>query len=173
MIPGIGGSGPDHWQSLWQAELGAAADRIAPRSWDEPDLDDWLSQITARASAGTILVTHSLGCLAAAHWLTGGRDLRGVVGAFLVAPPDPDGPEFPEAATAFTAPPAALPVPAVVVGSENDPYCTEARTRQFAAAWRAPYVSVGTVGHVNAESGVGRWPQGRGMLAGFVDGLAG
>jgi predicted alpha/beta hydrolase family esterase len=173
MIPGIGGSGPDHWQSLWQAELGDAADRIAPRSWDDPDLDDWLAQITARVSPGTVLVAHSLGCLAAGHWLTGQHDRPGVVGAFLVAPPDPEGPEFPATATAFAVPTGALSVPTVVVGSETDPYCTPARTRRFASAWQAPLLSVGPAGHVNAESGAGSWPQGRGMLARFVDGLAG
>lgn len=172
MIPGIGGSGPDHWQSLWQAELGETADRIAPRSWDRPDLDDWLGEISARVGPDTILVAHSLGCLAAAQWLTGEGDLGGVVGAFLVAPPDPAGPEFPPTATAFGVPTATLRVPSVLVGSTTDPYCTSQRTLEFGSAWGTPVVSVGDQGHINDESGHGRWPEGRGMLAGFGDGLA-
>ena len=40
IIPGIGGSGPTHWQTLWESD---GSTRIAPSSWDEPDLADWLA----------------------------------------------------------------------------------------------------------------------------------
>ncbi|NUS10737.1 MAG: serine hydrolase family protein, partial [Streptomyces sp.] len=78
VIPGIDGSDERHWQSRWEAEWGGAAVRIAPASWTEPDLADWIAAVgaaygTASAAAGragaVVLVAHSLGCWAAACWL--------------------------------------------------------------------------------------------------------
>ena len=57
-----------------------------------------------------------------------------------------------------------LPFRSVLVGSRNDPYCTEARARAFAAAWGARYTDLGHAGHINAESGLGDWPQGHAWL---------
>ena len=35
----------------------------------------------------------------------------------------------------------------------------------MAADWQARWVLAGALGHINAESGVGAWPQGREWLA--------
>ena len=71
-IPGIDGSDHEHWQSIWEAEWDQRASRISVSSWAAPELDDWCDAIdraVQRAgSAGTVLVAHSLGCLAAARW---------------------------------------------------------------------------------------------------------
>ena len=40
VVPGLGGSSPGHWQSIWQAQHPAWV-RSTPASWDEPDSDDW------------------------------------------------------------------------------------------------------------------------------------
>lgn len=50
IVPGIGGSGPGHWQSHWQ-EIHPDAVRIAPASWDLPGLPDWIAALE-RAVAG-------------------------------------------------------------------------------------------------------------------------
>ena len=175
IIPGINGSGPDHWQSRWQDTWGASASRIAPSSWDEPDVADWCHALDRaagrRGPSGVVLVAHSLGCLAAATWLA--RPQPGVRGAFLVAPPDAAGPSFPAtAAASFTAcETAALTVPGLVVSSDDDPYCTPRTAQRLAAGWGAGHVSIGPAGHVNAASGLGAWECGRALLRAFTAGL--
>lgn len=176
IVPGIDGSGPDHWQSHWERELGPRAGRIAPASWDRPDAADWLRAVDAAVTEPAVLVAHSLGCLAVASWLTSddGPAAGRVLGAFLVAPPDPDGPRYPATAAGFTAPDAPLGVPAVVVASaSDDPYSGPGRAAEQAAAWRATYIDAGPVGHVNEAAGVGAWFDGWRLLAAFTAGLAG
>jgi uncharacterized protein len=169
MIPGHGGSGAGHWQSAWEADLAGRAGRIAPPSWTEIDERGWSEAITRAVSGRTVLVAHSLGCLAAASWLAGhpGSD---VCGAFLVAPPDRHGPRFP-AVRGFDRPPVRLPVPAVAVWSADDPYCDPATAIELAGAWGATLLGLGPRGHLNAASGLGDWPEGRRLLDAFVTGL--
>jgi putative acetyltransferase len=171
IVPGIGGSDAQHWQSVWEAEFGEAAVRIAPESWDDPDHENWhesLDRALARLPTGPVLiVAHSLGCLSAASWLVE-RKPDAVVGAFLVAPPDRDGPTFPSAASSFELVRHPLPVPTVVVASSNDPYSTLDAAREMARGWGAPLIEVGPLGHVNSESALGRWDAGRALLDSFV-----
>jgi len=91
-LPGIGGSGEDHWQSLWE-KAEPRLMRFQPTSWDEPELNDWVQSLE-RAIGGCerppVLVAHSLACLLVAHWAM--RSSSRVAGAFLVSVPDPDGP---------------------------------------------------------------------------------
>jgi predicted alpha/beta hydrolase family esterase len=181
MIPGINGSGPEHWQTPWERELGDVAARIAPRSWDEPDEADWLEAVARgvdalsgageRATDRVVLVAHSLGCIAAAGYLTRGPGDERIAGAFLVAPPDLDAPSVPGPAAAFALPTDGLPVPGLVVASQDDPYCTPDRAAWMAAGWGTPVVDVGALGHVNDDSGLGDWPAGRRLLTAFVAGL--
>jgi hypothetical protein len=171
IVPGIGGSGPAHWQSRWEVGLRDAR-RIAPASWDEPDLDDWVAAIDRtvdHADPVPVLVAHSLGCLAVAHWALRTHDAsERVAGAFLVAPPDPARPEFPEAARDFTVPTESLPIPALVLASSDDPFCSVDRAAAFAAGWGAPLFELGARGHVNVASGCGEWPEGLQLLEDFV-----
>ncbi len=92
-----------------------------------------------------VLVTHSLGCLVAAQWsfANAGR----VAGMFLVAVPDPFGPpNYPEGG-----PPrfgddlyGRIPMPAVLLTSSNDRYCTPPeRSLQFADTWGAARIDIG------------------------------
>jgi hypothetical protein len=57
-----------------------------------------------------------------------------------------------------------LPFDAILVGSENDPYCCLARAQAMAQDWGARWVNLGAHGHINAESGLGDWPQGHALL---------
>jgi predicted alpha/beta hydrolase family esterase len=170
MVPGIEGSDERHWQTLWQDDLGNAADRIAPASWDDPDHDDWLAAISRSATADTVVVAHSLGCLAVTSWLI--REARSLVaGAFLVSPPDPTGPAFPAAAASFPRLRGRLPVPAVVVASSDDPFVRLEVAREMAAEWGADFVDAGANGHLNSDSSLGRWKAGREQLDAFVGSL--
>ncbi len=118
-----------------------------------------------------MLVTHSLGCLAAAEWLT--RNPVSARGAFFVAPPDEASPAFPrQAAPSFLGlARARLPVPGLIVASDDDPYCSPAGTRNLARSWDIPLVSVGAQGHLNSASGIGDWTAGRDLLTAFTAGL--
>ena len=175
IVPGINGSGPGHWQSIWQGAWGPSASRIGTSSWDEPDLADWCLALDRATQldqpAELVVVAHSLGCLAAGHWLRQARPhVRGV---FLVAPPDPAGPNFPAAEapsfTTFRTTP--LTVPGLVVSSDDDPYGTPEAAQRLAAGWGAGHVGIGPAGHVNTASGHGPWEAGRALLAAFTAGL--
>lgn len=162
ILPGIQGSGPGHWQSLWERQ-DPRVRRVHQRDWDAPELEDWLQALEAAvAGAGepVVLAAHSLGCLLTAHWAARSR-LR-VRGALLVAPPDPAGPGFPRAAESFARlPERALPFASVVVASRDDPYGSQEFARRQAAVWNSEFVDLGARGHINADSGLGDWPEGR------------
>jgi predicted alpha/beta hydrolase family esterase len=172
IVPGINDSDAKHWQSRWQATQSDAV-RIRPASWDEPDLDDWVAAVDAAIDGpDTLIVAHSLGCLAAAVWLA--KNPGRVRGALLVAPPDRFGDEFPAAASTFRdAAAGVLGVPALVVASADDRYCALGTARTLAAGWGAGFVEVGRIGHINNASNLGAWPAGRMLLDEFAESLAG
>ena len=173
MLPGIGNSGPQHWQSLWERRQ-AWLQRVEQSDWDNPACADWVATLQRAIAAEPlpiVLVAHSLGCLLAAHWAAGvgagaGAGARGaVLGALLVAPPDPQGPAFPPQARGFTPLPLdPLPFPSILVCSSNDPYCSPGRAEAFSRAWNSRIVHVGAQGHVNASSGLGEWSEGFELL---------
>src|SRR6185369_10156138 len=89
IVPGLGNSGPDHWQSRWQA-LEPGAIRVVQDDWETPDLPRWADKVTAALGAVVApawIVAHSFGSLAAV--VAAMRIPEKVAGAFLVAPADP------------------------------------------------------------------------------------
>ena len=169
LLPGIGGSGSEHWQSLWEAGSKDFV-RFAPSSWDEPQLGDWieaLDRAVAASSEPPVLVAHSLACLLVAHWQR--RSTSPVAGAMLVAVPDPLGAAFPTEAASFADPPEQrFHFPSLIVASGNDPYGTPAYVRRRAEQWGSRLVEAGNLGHINAGSGLGAWPAGQAMLSAFL-----
>ena len=171
IVPGIDDSGPAHWQTLWERELPSSV-RIAPGSWSEPELDDWLLAIDDAVQTqgpDAIIVAHSMGCPAAVEWLI--RNPGAAAGVVLVAPADDAGPAFERARSFIGIAQGAAGAPALLIASENDPYCSPERVREFAARWSAKLVSIGDAGHVNALSGLGEWPEGRELLVRFAASL--
>ncbi|MGI9823807.1 RBBP9/YdeN family alpha/beta hydrolase [Agromyces sp. Marseille-Q5079] len=165
ILPGIGGSGPDHWQTQWERILPASV-RIAPSSWDRPRLDDWLAAVdraSVEAGPDTVIVAHSMGCLVAGEWLA--RNPGRASAVLLVAPPDPDGERYPDEASEFARigrhP---LGLPSLVIASDDDPYGSVAYAAGLAEVWGARFTSVGAHGHLNATSGLGTWPEGLQLL---------
>ncbi len=165
ILPGLNDSGPAHWQSRWEQRLPDAR-RVPERDWARPDRAEWVAALddaVARAGSQVVLVAHSLGCLQVAHWSAAGAPSAGafVRGALLVAPPDPEAPDFPAFVTGFAPLPAArLPFPSILVASTNDPYGTWAFAARCAAAWGSRLVNAGAQGHINADSGLGDWDAG-------------
>lgn len=168
ILPGLGGSGPHHWQSRWQA-LHPAYRRVEMPDWERPDKFAWVGALDAAVSAAAsapVIVAHSLGCLAVTHWAARGGRARA---ALLVAAPDPDAPEFPEVARSFAPLPlVSLGFPSRIVASRNDPYGCFEFAERCAAAWGSALTDVGRAGHINADSALGDWPAGQRLLADFL-----
>lgn len=177
VVPGVGGSEEDHWQTQWEQEWGPDAVRIVPRSWDAPDHDDWVDAVDRAvrsldvAHGEVVVVAHSLGCWAATEWLAEavGSSVRGMM---LVAPPDPAGAAFAAAAGPTFARMRARPLDcaSVVVASTDDPYCPLEEAELLAAGWGSELRVVGARGHINAASGLGAWQEGRDVLEGLLRG---
>jgi len=166
-VPGIGNSGPDHWQSLWEAGDPAVV-RVQQHDWDNPVLAEWLAPLeTAVRSAGhrVFIVAHSLGCLLVTHWLA--QASVGICGALLVAVPDPQGENFPARAAGFGVPLVRMPCPTIVVASVDDPYADIGFAQRCAQVWGSRFVEVGNAGHINAASRLGHWDEGKRLLAGL------
>ncbi|MBP2706970.1 serine hydrolase family protein [Microbispora sp. RL4-1S] len=175
-LAGIGNSGPGHWQARWHARVPGGV-WVEHSSWDDPVRDVWVRDLdeALRAVEGPkILVAHSLGCALVPQWVAEHADEcedAGVAGALLVALPDPGGPEFPSQAVGFDAPKyQRLPFPAVVVASEDDPYGSLGHATEVAGIMGADLVNVGRKGHINADSGLGDWPEGWALLTGAFTG---
>jgi predicted alpha/beta hydrolase family esterase len=166
ILPGWQGSGADHWQMHWARLHGHAV--VEQNDWQHPLRGDWLARLDEAvidAPGPVVLVAHSLGCLLVAAWASVSRHTARVRGALLVAPGDTEAPELKDRLPGWS--PIvrqALPFRSVLVGSQNDPYCTAARAQAMAQDWGALWVDLGAAGHINAESSLGEWPEGQALL---------
>lgn len=173
-VPGLGGSGPSHWQTLWEQSR-PDTHRVELGMWDRPHRNAWvtrLDQAIRTAQAPVILAAHSLGCLAVAWWATlAGQPFgRPVAGALLVAPADVDRIDAPAELRGFGPTPATLlPFPSIVVASSDDPWIAIARAEQLAKGWGSLFVDAGPQGHLNAASGLGWWKEGQALLNRVLD----
>lgn len=169
--PGLYNSAPGHWQSHWETLLPNAS-RVQQADWDRPDRAEWVSRLDAAIGAATspvIIVAHSLGCITTAWWASErGHEPHAakVRGALLVAPPDVERADFPAFITGFDPVPRhRLPFRSIAVASSNDPWSALSRAQSLAADWGAEFHAIGAYGHINENSGLGDWPQGRAWLA--------
>lgn len=171
-IPGLGGSGPSHWQSLWDTKhLGCR--RVHQQNWNIPHFDTWVEGLHAAIMTchePPLLVAHSLGCALLAHWAAKHPDIP-VEGALMVAPADVDSDQYtPFEAQVFAPMPLTpLPFPTTVVSSSNDPYVTSQRAQIFATAWGAEFVNIGEHAHINADSFLEDWQEGWDLLQDITD----
>ncbi|GLQ57400.1 RBBP9/YdeN family alpha/beta hydrolase [Devosia nitrariae] len=163
ILPGLGDSGPGHWQRRWGERL-TNARFVEQDDWDEPQLEDWVAAIHREIMMATrpvVVIAHSLAVIALAHTAQRLVDTK-VRGAFLVSAPDI---ELNRAVPSETAPFAPvprdpLPFPSMLVTSASDPYCSLERAAEFAACWGSDFHVAGDAGHINLESGHGPWPEG-------------
>ncbi len=166
LLPGWQDSGPGHWQTLWETRHGD--ERVQQADWFWPRRGDWLAQLenAVLASDGPVLLAaHSLGCHLAAAWAAHSRNTARVLGALLVAPPDLARPDMPPQVSPWH--PAVLqylPFPARLVYGSNDPFASADASQAMALGWGAEATDAGPAGHLNADSGLGDWPQGRTWL---------
>lgn len=166
ILPGWQGSGPQHWQSLWQARQGFQ--RVDQHDWLRPLRGDWIARledVVLSTTEPVVLVAHSLGCMLVAAWASHSRNTHRVKAALLVAPGDVEREALRPVLTSWS-PIALQPLPfkSTLVASQDDPYCSFERAQSFAAAWGSVLVDVGAAGHINADSGLGDWAQGQALL---------
>ncbi len=168
IVPGVGGSEFDHWQSKLQREL-VSCSRVQQQDWNLPILKDWIAQFIEtlnKAQDPVQIVAHSFGCLTTVAALAQHPEVAiKVRKIILVAPANPS--RFGEAGFArnsignyeayFHA--LKINVAAEMIISENDPWLDFENAQKLAKAWKIKARNLGKVGHINVASGFGHFPE--------------
>ena len=168
IVPGVGGSEAQHWQSWLQQQL-MSSSRVQQQHWDRPILNQWVAQFvkTVTAIQAPIqVVAHSFGCLTSVAALAEHPELKAKVkNLILVAPANPA--RFGEAGfarhslmnyqTYFHQ--LSIDLPTTLMISENDPWLSYVDALRLAQAWQLTPINLGAVGHVNVASGFGPFPE--------------
>ena len=166
IIPGLGNSGPEHWQTYFE-QSGDNFKRILQEDWDSPKCEDWIETIDKILSghdlSNVVLIGHSLGCSAIAHWAA--KYKKQIKGALLVAPSDLEAPQYTFPTSGF------IPIPlnninfkTIVVASADDIWVSLDRAKFFADNWGSEFINIGNAGHINAASGHTNWREGLELL---------
>jgi uncharacterized protein len=169
IIPGLGNSGPEHWQTYFETK-GSNFIRINQQEWDAPNCEDWIETIDAALSnvdlSTVVLIGHSLACTTIAHWAK--RYGKKIKGALLVAPSDVDVPGYNFPTIGFSPIPSEkISFKTIVVASTNDEWVTLERAQYFANNWGSEMINIGEAGHINTAAGFGKWDEGLKLLAKF------
>lgn len=168
IVPGVGGSDSDHWQSWLQREL-MSCSRVQQKDWNLPILKDWMKSfvtLVAKIEAPIQIVAHSFGCLTSVAALAQHPELTSKIKKLiLVAPANParfgangfarNSPN--DYATYFHQ--LKIAVPTEMIISENDPWLNFDDALALAKAWRIKPRNLGQVGHINVASGFGSFPE--------------
>jgi len=167
ILPGLNGSDEGHWQRFWLKD-DAQSRLVEQDDWQSPRVENWtkrLEEVLAQEGPAYI-VAHSLGCLLAAK-CADSPSARLIKGALLVAPCDLSTTEdlHPGAIHFGRMPTRALPFPTITVGSLNDVYMPLESLSLYGRLWKTPVKNLGHAGHINIESGFGRWTGGYGLLS--------
>jgi uncharacterized protein len=157
-FPGIGNSGPEHWQSLWE-QSNPDIVCISQHNWDNPICEEWASVLectVSRLDSSVVVVAHSLACLVVAHWPATAHSP--IKAALLVAVPNPDSSSFSADTVGLSPlPKQQFAFASIVVASANDPCGSLTHAQACASDWGSRFVNIGATGHINARSGLGRW----------------
>lgn len=168
IVPGVGGSEYDHWQSKLQREL-VSCSRVQQQDWNLPILKDWVAQFIEtlnKAQDPVQIVAHSFGCLTTVAALAQHPEVTAKVRkVILVAPANPS--RFGEAGFARNSlgnyeayfHGLKINVAAEMIISENDPWLDFENAQKLAKAWKIRPRNLGQVGHINVASGFGHFPE--------------
>jgi predicted alpha/beta hydrolase family esterase len=166
IVHGLGGSGPDHWQT-WLAgrlrEQGLAVSYPDLPEPDSPRLEAWLETLGAELERlgpdGLVVACHSLGAVTWLH-LAARTDRSLAERVLLVAPPSA-GSDVPEIAEFVPAPLDAEAVARaagstrVVCSDAGDPYRPEGP--ELFEPLGLPIDVIAGGGHLNPDAGFGPW----------------
>ena len=167
IVHGLGGSGPDHWQTWLAKRLRARGLTAAYPDLPDPDLpslDAWCAALESELAAldRPVVACHSLG---AVTWLHLAARLRRRLAerVLLVAPPSA-GAGVAEI-DSFVPPP--LDREAVAIAAEatrmicaptGDPYCPEGAASLYATPLGLAVDEIPGGAHLNTDAGYGPWP---------------
>lgn len=168
IVPGVGGSDYDHWQSWLQRQL-MSCFRVQQQDWNAPLLSSWVKNFVdtvAKVNEPIQVIAHSFGCLTAVSALNEYPELtQKIKKMVLVAPANPA--RFGEQGFARDSSndysayfhQLKLKVPCEMIISENDPWLNFEDAKQLAKAWNLRPHNLGQVGHINVASGFGPFPE--------------
>lgn len=169
IVPGLHGSGPDHWQSWLEQQL-PHCQRVTGIDWTRPRLADWADTVREalkHSPQPLRIIAHNFGCLATA--VAAADRPQNVAQLILVAPADPErfdfigqkqSPGHPDSEyhLGMALPTAALPQPSLLLASRNDAWLDYRKAERLAAIWDCELIDTGDAGHLNPEAGYGPWP---------------
>ena len=168
IVPGLHGSGAEHWQSWLHGQIDGSV-RVEQDFWSVPDIDRWADRVAETVDAlgpgPHVIVAHSFGCLAALHAAACYPGL-GLAQMLLVAPAEPTRFNL-----ANTLPQAPLAMPTCLVASDNDPWMSATQAHAWARLWGSDWINLGNAGHINVDSGYGPFPLAREWAAGALNRL--
>ncbi|MEH7502033.1 alpha/beta fold hydrolase [Neobacillus drentensis] len=168
IIHGLGGSGPDHWQTWLAHELKKRNHQVyypTFSNFDSPNKTVWLEELsnlmkTILENNNLTVITHSLGCILWLHYARN-QNKRIAKQVILVAPPSPTI-ILSEAKSFFPVPldgnhlkRAAEEI--LFIHSSNDPYCSTDDSKNYLNL-ELPSITIPNAGHINTNSGHGQWP---------------
>ena len=168
IVPGVGGSGQNHWQSWLQRRL-MSCSRVEQHDWNKPLLAQWVANFvsaTLKVEASIQVVAHSFGCLTAVAAIHQHPELaKKIKKLILVAPANPS--RFGENGFARDSVGnyteffhnIKLYIPTQMIISENDPWLNFEDAKALAQAWKIQPINLGQVGHINVDSGFGPFPE--------------
>lgn len=168
IVPGVGGSDYDHWQSWLQRQL-MCSSRVQQHDWNSPILSQWVNNFLQTVSSvdGHIqVVAHSFGCLTTVAALDQNPELaKKVKKLILVAPANPA--RFGDQGFAQNSQndyasyfhQIKLKVPSDMIISENDPWLNFEDAKKLAHSWQVRPTNIGAAGHINVASGFGPFPE--------------
>lgn len=175
IVPGYADSSPSHWQGVW-LELFSNAVKVVQKDWINVDQVEWVQTLDSAiqlALQPIILVGHSLGCSTILYWINSKESknsIHKIIGALLVVPPDPHSKAYRALSIkGFDLFPLnKLPIPSILVASENDPFLSINQGRFFADHLGSEFINIGRKGHVGEDSGLGEWKEGQALIQKLV-----
>lgn len=167
IVPGVGGSEENHWQSWLQRQL-ISCSRVEQQHWNLPILQTWVEafiQTAQHIEDDLQIVAHSFGCLTTIAALAEYPQIASKVkNLVLVAPANParfnalgfSGEQQENYSGYFQQ--LSIQVPCHLIISENDPWLNISDAQMLAQAWKLKPINLGAVGHINVASGFGPFP---------------
>jgi predicted alpha/beta hydrolase family esterase len=160
-IPGLYGSGIQHWQTRWEDLYGYT--RINQNNWDDPVYEQWhenlMQALRTCKSESVVLIAHSLGChLVAKSYHRIKQWTRGI---FFVAPPDLKSEALNKDLSSFKSElNVGFECMAWLIYSEDDPFASVPYSKSLGDTLRMKNITMGKKGHINSDSNIGDWDEG-------------
>lgn len=168
-VPGYGNSTDGHWQEIWHKQM-ENSHWVEQDDWDNPECEKWVQSLNDKIQAISgpkLIIAHSLGGNTFIEWAS--KYSNHIIGAFLVAPPDVKNKNFPDVIKDYrTEISINLTIPSLIVASIDDPYSTIEETTKLAKKLGSDLKIVGKKGHINNDSNLGQWHEGKEILRRFI-----